>query len=203
MRLALARAFRAAPSPGFMQEPGDDPMFKPLWGFAFIMMNAEFLYVVSLCCRKLIGQDSGAGPKQKVEQGKKHHGAKYCHDKGGPVPADDEWMAGEQRVGPSTEERPDDADDNVTNTALPRVSAGEDTGDPTRQRSEDDPRNPAQVRDNIHVCLLLCSRILFLAAAEGNRDIVTGDYITAEVKLFSLRQPLNPEPAKSAQLHGH
>src|SRR5260370_30449229 len=71
-------------------------------------------------------------------------------------------MASEQRVGPSTEERPDDADDNVTNTALPRVSAGEDTGDPTRQRSEDDPRNPAQVRDNIHLCLLLRSCLLFL-----------------------------------------
>src|SRR2546427_281677 len=82
---------------------------------------------------------------EAFDEGKKARGPRCRHDKGGPVPADDEGTASEQRVSPSTEKRPNDADDNVTNTAFPRISAGEDTGAPTRQRSEDDPRNPAQV----------------------------------------------------------
>jgi len=39
-----------------------------------------------------------------------------------------------------------------------------------------------------------------IATAEGNRDIATGDYITAEVELFSLREHLNMDAMANVSL---
>src|SRR5438876_6350389 len=148
-------------------------------------MNAEFLYVVSLCCRKLIGHGSARRPNTRLSRASSTTAPSTATIKAVQFqPTTSGWPVNSEYPHP-----PRNAPMMPT-IMLPIQPCREFL--PVRILAT----QPASAPKMIHeiqlrletISIFVCSFVhvyCSYAAAEGNRDVATGDYITAEVKSFS------------------